>query len=479
MIDRIKKSSLSLVDDVGIVYVSDCIFLRAIHEEAVPAVQRLLGSGLIEELAAKGLFPKTCISDVELEGYSLVLAHEMIEPATYPFEWSPEMIRRAALCVLAVNECANKYGYELKDAHPYNIVFRYGNPVFVDFGSFTGMQSPGLWCAYNEFMGSFFYPLRLCEKQLVRLFKHMYLIGGVSVGTSELATILNPLSRIIGVKASNRFFSLFAIYRRGPAISDEIIDARFKQPIIRFLARFALKSKWLPFRKIHVRRLEKRIRAMNLSSDSAWANYHRQSGFYSENGEINLSLRMSWVVDTVAALKPKSIIELAGNQGILSRTLSKLPGVERVICTDYDENSIDTLLLNIKEDEKVTMACFNFMGEAWQIFSNERANRLRSEMVIALAVTHHLILAQNYNIHRVLDAMTSYSNKYLIVEFMPLGLWNGISAPPIPDWYNESWFVENLKCYCEILERKQLEDNRIVFVTRLKYPVPTEQFKKT
>uniref|UniRef100_C6E0L6 Methyltransferase domain-containing protein n=1 Tax=Geobacter sp. (strain M21) TaxID=443144 RepID=C6E0L6_GEOSM len=468
MMATYQKSKLSLVDDVGVLHISDKKILRAIHENAVTAANKLLASGLLDELIEKGLFPKTSISSVVISGHSLVLEHERIDPVIYPFEWSPEMLRHAALCVLQINECANKYGYELKDAHPYNVVFRLNKPVYVDFGSFAKLQTPGAWVAYNEFLISFYYPLLLCAKRLIRLYKHMYLIGGVTIGRAELVSIVNPIFRILGVRVTVRMLAFLDAYMRGPTIADDKINSRFKQPIFNLIVKFLLKSKFLPYRKDLTKTIATKIESMNLRNQSMWADYHQLAGFYSDNGSIKLSPRMSWITEVVSELKPKTIIELAGNQGILSRTLSKINGVEKVICTDYDENSIDALLLQLKRDENVTMACFNFMGEAWQLFSNERSNRLKSEMVIALAVTHHLILTQQYNIDCILRTLTSYSCKYVIVEFMPLGLWDGVSAPPLPSWYNEQWFVDNLRNHCEILQRQELEPNRVVFVTRIK-----------
>lgn len=463
-----KKSTLSLVDEIGILYISNCRVLRAIHDSSVSEVSKLLNSGLLDELIMMELFPKTQVADVDLPGYTLVLEHEKIEPAIYPFEWSPEMLRRAALCVLQVNECANRYGYELKDAHPYNVIFKYNKPLFVDFGSFVQTKTPEAWIAYNEFLGAFYYPLLLRTKQLTRLYKHMYLIGGITIGPAELATILNPFFRMVGVRNTARLLAIFDIYRRGQTVTDDKINARFKHPVLNFLAKIILKSKYMPFKKVKTQNLAIKIKRMNLQSKSQWAEYHQQAGFYSGNGNIKLSERMFWIKEIVVKLRPKTILELAGNQGILSRTLSKIDGVERVICADYDENSVDALVLNLINNERLSMACFNFMGESWQILANERQERLRSELVIALAVTHHLILTQRYDIDRIFNTLASYTSKYLIVEFMPLGLWDGESAPPLPSWYNESWFVDNLCNYFSVLERRELEQNRIAFVAILK-----------
>jgi hypothetical protein len=62
-----------------------------------------------------------------------------------------------------------------------------------------------------------------------------------------------------------------------------------------------------------------------------------------------------------------------------------------------------------------------------------------SDVVFALALTHHLILSQNYDIHAIFSTISMYSRKYVYIEFCPLGLWSNGKAPPFPDWYNEAW----------------------------------------
>lgn len=148
----LEKSNLSVVDDIGVVYIGENYVYRAINSIYIADVKDLLESGLIQELTSKGLFPKTEISNKRIKGHELVLQHEKISRVIYPFEWSPEMLRKAALCVLDVNQCANKYGYELKDSHPFNVLFKYNKPMYIDFGSIVKYRSINGWLAKKEFI---------------------------------------------------------------------------------------------------------------------------------------------------------------------------------------------------------------------------------------------------------------------------------------------------------------------------------------
>lgn len=459
-----ERASISIGDEIGMVLFSENMVLRAIHEGHVEKTHELLESGLIDELVRRRLFPETRVSAHKVAGHSLVLEHKKIDPLIYPYEWSPEMLRRAGLCVLEVNQCANAYGYELKDAHPFNVMFSFGKAWYVDFGSFSKTKSPSCWLAGEEFVNSYIRVLMLAEKGMPSFYRHAFLISGRGFNGHEIMVATNRLSSLIGARFTQKLLKLVAVYRIGPTISDELISSRFPGLFMRTLARAFLKSKFAPFRNIDYASLENKLRSFKLSAKSEWGDYQDRSGFYAPDGSISLSSRMKWIVDVVADLSPASILELAGNQGVLARELAKLPGMRRVICSDYDEKSIDQLLIRTDESDRVDAACFDFMADLQGRLSGERANRYRSDVVIALAVTHHLILSQRYAIDSIFSTFSAYTNKYLIVEFMPLGLWDGEASSPLPDWYTESWFSENMAKYFRIVSRTALEDNRIIFI---------------
>jgi len=470
----IEKMGLSSVDDVGSVFIGTTKVYRGINKDSIDSVQELLRCGLINELEKKGLFPITRVSTTQVQAYELVIEHEKIGPITYPFEWSPEMLRSAALCVLEVNEIANKYGYELKDCHPYNVLFRSMTPVFVDFGSFkVKVNDHYSWCAYEEFLGCYYYALLAKEKKLDLLYKNNFLYSGRGVGATELATMINPLFKFLGFSITNIILTVISAYRHGDRYEKTKVELLFKKKVLISIADFLLRSPKLPFRIISLRKLKNKINKINLAGKSSWGNYHEDSGYYTKDGEVSLSDRLQWVLGKCQELQPKTVIELAGNQGVLSRELVKEEYVDNVLCTDYDFYSVDKLFLNTKEGEGLSTACFDFMAGTWaHITKNERLARLKSEMVIALAVSHHLLLTQNYLIGDMLKIISSYTRKYLIIEFMPLGLWNGVSAPPTPKWYTEDWFTVELLKFCSILERESFGKNRVVFICEIKPQMP-------
>jgi hypothetical protein len=135
-----------------------------------------------------------------------------------------------------------------------------------------------------------------------------------------------------------------------------------------------------------------------------------------------------------------------------------------VICTDYDEIAIDKLVKRFSDQNvKLAPAILDFVKPLGNLRTDSPIMRFQSDMVIALAVTHHLILTQKISINVILDSLFGYSKQYVLVEFMPLGLWDGNTALPIPSWYTPEWFEAHLRKYASIEKVIHYSTNRILY----------------
>src|SRR5688572_4823401 len=108
---EVSFSSHSMLDDIGRVFTWRGGVYRAIRASALGVVDALFSSGLVARLEERGLIPRSTPTAYALEGYARVIAHETAPLVTYPYEWSFEMLRRAALLVLEVNSVAVEAGY--------------------------------------------------------------------------------------------------------------------------------------------------------------------------------------------------------------------------------------------------------------------------------------------------------------------------------------------------------------------------------
>lgn len=480
LINEIKFSPNSLVDDFGRVFFYGNKVYRAINNDKIEFCNELLNSMLFRELSEKKLIPKTTISDFQIENHAIVLEHEkLIEIQVH--EWSFTMLKDAAILILNINRICNKHGYELKDAHPLNILFRgCSTPVLVDIGSIS-KKNNSKWYAFPEFLNAFLVPLLfwsekkhyIVRKLLESNFHRMFTIPSETLEESDLLNILKSSKRPYVVKFRNS--TIIKTKRESPAI---IFLVYLLKRIVNFVTGKKLSSlsysmqyagtRFLPtmFPESSVENVIENLKPPY--TNSIWQGYHTK--YYNDLDNVSYSNRFIRLLNIIKELHDvKSVIDLAGNEGYFTFLLAKEIKHQQYILTDYDENAIDNAYNTFKnhKSENVHTALLNF------IFSKNIENsikRFKSDLVLALAVTHHLILTEQYSIATIFERLKMFSNKYIIVEFMPLGLWaiGDAEEKNVPNWYTVDWFRENFTIYCNLLIEEQLETNRIVFLGEVK-----------
>jgi len=208
------------------------------------------------------------------------------------------------------------------------------------------------------------------------------------------------------------------------------------------------KAGLIPNNNTNFKKLERLIRGISQPAISTeWGEYHSnllEQKIFEEGSRFGL------ITEQVKKLNIQSLFEIAGNQGLLSEELSKT--VNTVICSDIDEKAIDSMYKKAKSHEsKIYPVLLDFLSPVYQSLyyseDNSVFKRFKSDAVIALALTHHLILTRKTPIDNIFEALSMYASKYLFVEFMPLGLRRG----EVPNWYNLDWFRIHFKKYFNLL----------------------------
>jgi hypothetical protein len=459
---EIGYSALSVVD-IGRVFWWQGRLFRAILDTSAGTVEKMFDIGLFAKLTADGLFVNSWVTPYKLDGYPLVVEHEVVPVPTYPREWSFSMLKDAAQLVLALNDSARKFGYQTKDCNGYNVLFSRGKPVFVDMGSFVEVNSQAdVLLSYEEFLLSYYRPLqvwtsagqylggRVAPRALGMLFAH-----------EAYMRYRWPICRAIGdsklIQASKSLSSLRTLRHNDLSM----LRRRHSPWTMKLL--YLMKTTGLFSGPARIRNLDRKIRRLeHLTGATTWANYHDE---FNRGQTLTPTSRFTAVVDRLASLGIKSALEFAGNQGVLSRLLKrKLPNIQ-VICTDPDGSAIDKGYRAARDaNEGIEWAIFNPFAYEGSPLEISPEKRFRADAVIALALTHHLTLSQNFRLEFVFDVISRYAVRYVFIEFMPLGLYNGASVPHVPDWYHEAWFKNEFCKNFELMERFQLEPNRILFI---------------
>jgi hypothetical protein len=155
----------SFRDPGGFVFPSGSRLLRAVEPSAFETLEQFLDSQPAREFTASGQLVSTRFADPR-EFRSRVPAdyhlaeHERIPFPSFPAEWPPEMLAAAGFLTLDLAEQSLAHGWRLKDASPYNVLFRGPSPVFVDVLSFERRdRQDSLWPAYAQFVRNFLLPL--------------------------------------------------------------------------------------------------------------------------------------------------------------------------------------------------------------------------------------------------------------------------------------------------------------------------------
>lgn len=382
---------------------------RAIPPAMSRAYSDLLRHNKFSKLIECGLI-ETERAPIELNGYGLVLKHRKIPFTTYATEWCGPMLKDAALLTLDLNLALLEMGFELQDAHPWNILFEGCNPRFIDFGSIVSRRSADSWHASSEFIGMFYNPLLLmsagCADEARTLLVHPRRRVGKRIGGSEVAlTLLKKL------KFKDLFRSLTS-NRSAPSFG-------IKETIL--LLKERVSSLAMPFEK------------------TAWSDYCVE--------EVDIAQRDSWIVkrksvhEVIARCKPLTLLDVGANTGWFSK-LAALHG-SSVVATDVDETCISRLYLNPEARSRGILPLKMDTRKPPESYGIElrcaaATERLKCEMVLSLAIIHHLVFKQKVRFDSFVKSISTLTKKWLLVEFIPR------EDKYVSKWYNESfaWYTE-------------------------------------
>lgn len=465
---QLKKSEVSFVgytyDSLGVLFTWENRIFRAVYPHKVSFAKELLNSGMIDELVEKKLFPKTTISSICIEDFEFIIEHEKIIHAVYPNKWCFEMMKDAAVAYLEVNKIARKYNYQTIDGHGFNIVFNYCNPMFIDLGSFIPANNYKGWLGLEEFTRFFLYPI------------YIYKNGNIDIARMALNNCNLPLSHgsyLLHRYILLRFFSqdkltllktYFHKFKTISYYSSEEIKKRIPIKLYSTIIKIK-KNGLLPFQKVNLHRLSSKINEIKFKNyQTQWGDYHSQ---HYVNEEYRLTPRFTRLLEIMKQLNISHVFEVGGNQGLFSQALLENNIVDSVVCSDYDELAINIMYRRLKNKNlNILPIVYNFINPVHITYGLTFHQRNSFDCVVALAITHHLILTQKYPLDSLMLDFTKYTNRYIVVEFMPLGLYSPDNKREykVPDWYTLDWFKAAFEKHFKLLLEEKLEANRIVMI---------------
>jgi hypothetical protein len=399
-------------DREGRVFYRDDKVYRTLSAAALANWRALEGTDFFARAMAEGRVVRT--RGVELpadappagaQPWAAALEHERVPFVSYPYEWSFGMLRDAALLQLRLLREALEEGFVLKDSSAYNLQWVGARPVFIDVPSFERLAAGEPWVGYLQFCQLFLYPLLLTAHRDVPF--QPLLRGALDGVTPETAAgLLCGTDRLRrGVFTHVYLQAKLQAMTAGAAksVKRELAESGFHRELI--LA--------------NVRKLERLVESLAWRrTSSTWVAYRESHGYSEEDHQA----KRRFVAAAAAAAPRRLAWDLGANTGDFSRVCRE--HADYVVALDADALAIERLYQELKrEGERAILPLVGNLvdpspGLGWR--GTERktlAERGRPDLVLALALLHHLVISANVPLDEVVDWLASVGGD-LVIEFV-------------------------------------------------------------
>lgn len=389
-------------DKSGFVFEQGGKIYRYVHPDYDIHYTQLMSSGLYEDVVKKGqLIAHHEISEIQQFGFAdgRVVLPDQIPFISYPYEWSFDMWKDAALLTLQMAMAALKKEMILKDATPFNIQFHKGKPIFIDTLSFENYEDGKPWIAYRQFSECFLAPLLLmhyCHPDTGKFFT-VYPNG---IPMDVLVSLLPKRSKWnMNTLLHVHLQAKFSGKQKQKAGNENNFSKQKLEILLKGLDSFVQK---LVLKKVK----------------TTWEDYYTDTIL----GDDYLKAKTVLVDTFIKELDFKTVIDLGANDGYFSLLFGN---DKNVMATDADSNCINELYHKIKK-EGITniLPLVNNLSVpspaiGWANTERESITvRLKADLVLALALVHHLAIAHNVPLYLIANWLYPMG-EHLIIEFVP------------------------------------------------------------
>jgi precorrin-6B methylase 2 len=339
------------------------------------------------------------------EPWAAVLEHERLPFVSYPYEWSFEMLRDAALLQLDLVLAGLDEGIGLKDASAYNVQWKGATPVFVDIASFYKRAEGEPWVGYRQFCQMFLYPLLLQAYRDVPF--QAWMRGNIDGMDAEVClNLLSARDYLRGGVLAHVYLQAKAQKAYNSTTRDvraELNKAGFDTRIIKTnaagLRKLVASLEWKP-------------------KQSTWSDYLKCGHYEAADAEQKRQF-----VRDVAATRPWSMTwDVGCNVGVFSRIAAERSA--SVVAMDADHLAVDKLYRALKAERvpNILPLVVNVTDPSpnlgWRNLERKRINeRGRPDLVLALALIHHVVIGGNIPLAEFVQWLRDLGGE-LVIEFV-------------------------------------------------------------
>ena len=449
--------SSSFRDPSGYVYTEKGDIKRVIKPIYFKQYNALTDSGFYNTLFKNELL----IPHKELTTTSeeIIIKAEKIPFITYPYEWSFNMYKEAALLTLKLQKYSLDNGFSLKDASAFNITFYKGKAIFIDTLSFDFYTENSPWRAYKQFITHFLLLAHYHGADQLKLLSNF--IDGIPVRTISsmlpFKTKLNPI-----------LYSNIHLLAKLEDKHNEDYEGETKEATLSKKGQLNI-----------IETLYNYIKKLELKEYSEWGNYYDKTNYTSDAFIKKSEIINNWM----DSIRPERIIDIGGNDGTFVRKLNS--NVKTALVCDIDNNAVDFNHKTMKLNKEQFMLPFviDVLNPSAAIGLNNKErdsflNRIKSlapDVTLALAVIHHMSLSGNVPFRESAKFFSSFS-KHLIIEFpkredswVQRLLNNKADFKNHFDFYNSNNFENSYSDYFEIVKKETiLNSERVLYLLKKK-----------
>jgi len=391
-----------------------------------------------------------------------VLKHERIPFISYPYEWSFGMLKDAGLLQLELLLEALKEDLILKDSSAFNVQWRGSAPAFIDITSFEKLAPGEPWIGYRQFCQLFLYPLLLQAYKDVPF--QLWLRGSLDgIQSEQLVRLMSARDFLRPGVFTHVFMQARMQSRFGNSQRDVKTDLRkagfSKQLIVS-----------------NVKRIQKLIRGLKWEPvKSVWADYAVTNTYSQEEHER----KAAFVREVVHSRFWELTWDLGCNTGVFSRIAAE--NARYVVALDADQLAVERLFQELKaEGMKTILPLLNNLADpspnlGWRGLERKSlANRGKPELVLCLALIHHLVISANIPLGEFVEWLASLGAD-LVIEFitkedaMVQTLLR--NKEDIYSDYNKEYFEECLSKAFDVVRHERLDSGtRIMYYAKTKRP---------
>jgi hypothetical protein len=400
----------------------------ALAKDQAALIHKLERTGTMKDLTQHNLLAQSEPAAIAVEGFDLVRKIVPTPRVSYVYEWCPAMWKDAAQMMINMLSELLPRNLTLRNPHPWNVLFFGCRPLYIDQGSIVRFQEESFWRSYEKLCRFLIHPLLLNA------------MGQSHVGRRMLHDI----------------------------------NAGVRSEDFPHLASFTLQLKQ-KYRESELsqflRRLQRAVEDIVLPDpQTKWTGYHGVSS----RDPSKWSSKDKTIHRVLLELRPNSILDIGCNEGWYSRLAESLG--HEVTAIDADEICVNHLYHLVRsQNRNILPAVIDFTnpspgyGVANRWFP-PATGRLASDMVLALAIEHHLVFGRyRLTFDEVARGFASFSKRWLLIEFISPG--GDTNANPVEwrpesiDWYNIDCFVAALRAeFCTVTKLPDTNDDRILLL---------------